>query len=79
MIAMGQTANELTLCLKKSFEGEESGSFEQVMKEDFRRLKVSFVCLAKEGEEGRCVRFKERNGGCTFYFDGECGAINGAS
>lgn len=77
MIVPIQTENELTLCLRKSLEGEEGKSFESVMKEDFRKLKVSFICLAKEGEEGRCTRFQERNGGCTFFQEGECGVGNG--
>lgn len=50
-------------------------SFEQVMKEDFRRLEARFVCTARGVEEERCVRYKYHCRGCTFKGEsGVCGA-----
>jgi hypothetical protein len=67
--------NELTLCLKESLEGEECGSFEAAMKEDFRKLEVRFVCRAKGSEVERCTRYIYHCMGCTFKGeDGSCGA-----
>ena len=70
-----KSMSALTLCLEGR-EEERGGEEVRELKEDFRRLEVRFKCTARSGEESRCVRFKERMDGCTFYFDGVCGAGN---
>lgn len=69
------SGEELSL-LEKSLIGPNVGSFEAVMREDFRKIEARFVCSAKRGEETRCVRFVSRLDGCTFYVDGLCCAEN---
>ena len=71
------TQEQMEERLEESFRGVEP-SFEQVMKEDFRKLEARFVCGARGVEEERCVRYKYHCKGCTFRSEGgECRAEAG--
>ena len=72
---VGMSGEELRV-LELSLSGGCAGSFEAVMREDFRKIEARFVCTAKRGEETRCVRFVSRFDGCTFFLDGLCCAEN---
>ena len=70
------TQEQMEERLRESLRGVGVGlSFEQVIKEDFRKLEARFVCGARGVEEERCVRYKWHCRGCTFRSEsGECRA-----
>jgi hypothetical protein len=71
---LAMTLEQIEERLCESLKGVEP-SFEQVMREDFRKLEARFVCRAVGVEEERCVRYKYHCRGCTFRSEGgECRA-----